>query len=172
MVILINESNIETGFIDKRKAHQESLLHRSVAVFIFNSMGRLMIQQRSPLKTTSPGLWSTTCQTHPYPGEKTVNAAHRRLQEEMGFDCSFYHSFIFKFKASFGDDLNENEISQMFIGISNQLPLINPREVNAYKLLSLHEIKDDLSLYPEKYTKWFRLVFDQLFKTYYSLFSK
>lgn len=171
MVILVNDSNIETGVIEKRKAHNESLLHRSIAVFIFNSMGRLMIQQRSPLKTTSPGLWSATCQTHPCPGEKAASAAHRRLQEEMGFDCSFNHFYMVKSKVLM-DDICENEINHIFIGISNQLPLINPTEVNAYKLLSLEEIKEDLTFYPEKYTKWFKLVFDQLFESYNSLHPK
>ena len=170
MVILVNDANVQTGIIKKTEAHKESLLHRSSAVFIFNSLGKLMIQQRSMYKTTSPGLWSTTCQTHPRPGETALAAAHRSLNEDLGFDCSFHNFTLCKIDALTEDNIFEKEINHMYIGISNQLPKINPREVNSYKLMTPSEIKEDITFHPEKYTDWFKVVFNKAFRMYPTLF--
>jgi len=48
-----------------------------------------MFQQSASSKYHSGGLWTNTCCSHPRKGESTIEAAHRRLKEEMGFDCDF-----------------------------------------------------------------------------------
>jgi len=47
----------------------------------------LLIQQRAITKYHSGELWSNTCCSHPKPNETYSQAIHRRLKEEMGFDC-------------------------------------------------------------------------------------
>ncbi len=85
-VILVDKDDTPTGVEEKLKAHELALLHRAFSVFIFNDKGELMLQRRALHKYHSPGLWTNTCCSHPRPGETTLEAAHRRLMEEMGFD--------------------------------------------------------------------------------------
>ncbi len=76
-VILVDEKDIALGVMEKMEAHKKALLHRAFSVFIFNSRGELLLQQRSVNKYHSGGLWTNTCCSHPRPGEDTLQAATR-----------------------------------------------------------------------------------------------
>lgn len=161
-VILVDEQDKETGTMEKMQAHTEAKLHRAFSVFIFNSEGELMLQQRALSKYHSPGLWTNTCCSHPRPGESTEMAAHRRMTEEMGFDCSFSEAFSFVYKAPFSNDLTEHEYDHVFIGVSNQLPVLNKSEVAAYRFGTMEEIRNEMQEDPERFTVWFRIAFDRV----------
>ena len=87
-VVLVNEQDQEIGYMEKLEAHQKGLLHRAFSIFVFNKKGEMMIQKRASHKYHSGGLWTNTCCSHPRPKETLYDATHRRLVEEMGFDCS------------------------------------------------------------------------------------
>ena len=67
--ILVDKNNKEIGTEEKIKAHREGLLHRAFSIFVFNSKGELLLQQRSKDKYHSGGLWSNTVCSHPKIGE-------------------------------------------------------------------------------------------------------
>ncbi len=161
-VVLVDENDRETGIMEKMQAHLEAHLHRAFSVFIFNKGGQLMLQQRALTKYHTPGLWTNTCCSHPRPGEKTTEAAHRRMKEEMGFDCDFEEAFGFVYKAAFENNLTEHEFDHVFIGTSEELPVINPEEVAAYRFATLDEIRKEMQQQPEKFTIWFRIAFDRV----------
>ena len=46
-----------------------------------------------------------------------LEAAHRRLQEEMGFDCELTEKFSFMYKAEFENGLTEHELDFIYTGI-------------------------------------------------------
>lgn len=64
-VILVNENDEQIGLMEKMKAHIEVHLHRAFSVFVFNSRGELLLQQRALSKYHTPGLWTNTCCSHP-----------------------------------------------------------------------------------------------------------
>jgi isopentenyl-diphosphate Delta-isomerase len=84
-IILVDEQDNEIGTAEKMEAHEKALLHRAFSVFVFNSDGLMLLQQRAFSKYHSGGLWTNACCSHPRAGEDTLDAAYRRLQEEMGF---------------------------------------------------------------------------------------
>jgi isopentenyl-diphosphate delta-isomerase len=43
----------------------QGMLHRAFSVFLFNTKGELLLQQRSDAKITFPGYWTNTCCSHP-----------------------------------------------------------------------------------------------------------
>lgn len=47
------------------RANGDIRLHRAFSVFLFNSKGELLIQQRSKAKITFPSMWTNTCCSHP-----------------------------------------------------------------------------------------------------------
>lgn len=162
LVILVDQNDTQVGVMEKMQAHVEAVLHRAFSVFIFNSKGELMLQQRAFSKYHSPGLWSNTCCSHPRPGEKTSDAAHRRMKEEMGFDCDFTEAFSFIYKAPFTNELTEHEYDHVFIGISDKLPIINTDEAAAYRMATIDNIRKEMNQDPEKFSVWFRIAFDRV----------
>ena len=161
-VVLVDEKNNETGIAGKLEAHRKGLLHRAFSVFVFNSRGELMLQKRAATKYHSGGLWSNTCCSHPKPGELTAMAAHRRLKEEMGFNCELHESFDFIYKAELDNDLIEHEYDHVYIGHCDSSPQLNPQEVEDWKWISLAELDADLKANPQNYTTWLKIVFDRI----------
>jgi len=169
LVILVDEHDNEKGVMEKMQAHREAVLHRAFSIFIFNTHGELMLQQRALNKYHSPGLWSNTCCSHPRPGESTGDAAHRRLFEEMGFDCHFEEVFSFVYKAPFTNELTEYEYDHVFIGVTDTLPVLNKEEAEAYRMAGLDDIRREMDEDPEKFSVWFRIAFDKVEEYFLSL---
>ncbi len=161
-VILVDEFDNPLGTMEKMKAHAGGELHRAFSVFIFNDDDELLLQQRALSKYHSPALWTNTCCSHPREGEETKDAAHRRMMEEMGFDCEFEEAFSFTYLADVGSGLTEHEFDHVFIGRSNASPRINPEEVNDWVWMTMDKLRREIKKSPEKYTVWFRIAFDQV----------
>ena len=168
-VILVDEQDNPIGLMEKLEAHQKALLHRAFSVFILNDKGEIMLQQRAANKYHSPNLWTNTCCSHPREGETTIEAGKRRLQEEMGFVTELSEVLSFIYKAPFDNGLTEHEYDHVLIGYSDAQPQINPEEVASWKWLSLEAIKEDILQAPERYTAWFKIIFEEF---YHHLLSK
>ena len=159
-VVLVDQDDQKLGLMEKQQAHVAGLLHRAFSVFVFNSNGELMIQQRAASKYHSPTLWTNTCCSHPRDNETYDQAAHRRLKEEMGFDCDLEFKFSFIYKAHLDNNLTEHELDHVFIGTYNDEPKLNPEEVMAYRWFDLMDLKKDIEKNPQNYTAWFKIIFE------------
>jgi len=161
-VILVNKNDKPLGTMEKIEAHEKAVLHRAFSVFIFNSEGKLMLQQRAQHKYHSPGLLTNTVCSHPHAGEETLAAAHRRMIEEMGFDCLIKEAFSFVYKADVGEGLKEHEFDHVFTGIYDDKPSPNPDEVAGWKYVDLDFVAKDIKEHPDEYTEWFRIALNQV----------
>ena len=169
-VILVDSSDNETGTMQKMEAHQKALLHRAISVFICNSNGEWLLQKRALQKYHSNGLWTNTSCSHPFPGESSIDAANRRLWEEMGLKADITEIFTFIYKEQLDNALTEHELDHVFFGITDDKPVINPDEVNDWKYISFNELESDIKNNPENYTVWFLKIFRQVNE--YALLSK
>ena len=155
-VIMVDKFDHELGTMDKIEAHKQGTLHRAISVFIFNPEGEWLLQKRSNNKYHSGGLWSNTCCTHPYPGESIEQAAHRRLQEEMGMvNIKLQKLYSFVYQASLDHELTEYELDHVFIGISDLMPQINCDEVAEYSYYTNEILLKLLKQNPNTFTAWF-----------------
>lgn len=155
LVILVDESDNEIGYLNKLEAHQKGVLHRAFSVLIFNSAGELLLQKRADNKYHSAGLWTNTCCSHPKPKELMVDAVQRRLQEEMGINCETNFAYKFLYRTDLDRGLTEHELDYVFIGICDDKPVINSSEVADWKFVSLADVRKDLVKNPQAYTFWF-----------------
>ncbi|MGO1751278.1 MAG: isopentenyl-diphosphate Delta-isomerase [Psychroflexus sp.] len=160
-VILVDKNDQELGLMEKIEAHEKALLHRAFSVFIYNDKGELMLQQRALGKYHTPGLWTNTCCSHQIKGETNIEAGQRRLQEEMGFTTDLKETSSFIYKAPFDNGLTEHEYDYMMVGYYNGEPDVNPEEVNAWKWISLDDLKLDIDENPKDYTAWFKIIFEK-----------
>ena len=161
-VILVDEQDRPIGLMEKQAAHIGPHLHRAFSVFIFNSKGELLLQQRALSKYHSPGLWTNTCCSHPRAGETLEEATSRRLMEEMGMVCPIHEVYTFIYMAPVGQGLTEHEFDHVFIGQSDDIPAINTEEVASWKYMSIKDLQKDIALYPELYTEWFKITFEEM----------
>lgn len=165
-VILVDDNDTVIGEQEKLEAHLKGNLHRAISIIIFNSEGKMLLQQRAFSKYHTPGLWTNACCSHPRPGEQALRAAKRRLMEEMGLTTSLEEKFSFVYRAQFDNGLTEHEFDHVFFGITDSDPDINRDEANDFRWIALPELMNDLSLNPESYTIWFRIILKEITSRY------
>lgn len=161
-VILVDSDDKQIGVSEKMEAHRKALLHRAVSVFIINSKGEWLLQRRALSKYHSNGLWTNTCCSHPYPNESSIDAANRRLVEEMGMKCQLKELFSFTYKEVLDNELAEYEFDHVFVGISDENPIINLDEVMEWKYINFIDLKNDIHQNPHNYTVWFKKIFERV----------
>lgn len=154
-VILVDGNDQALGTMGKLEAHRTASLHRAFSVFLFDDRGRTLLQQRAEVKYHSPGLWSNTCCGHPRPGESVVEAAERRLFEEMGLRTPLVEVGRFTYKAELGNGLTEHELDHVLVGLTNEDPDPDPQEAKAWRWSERTELADELRMEPHRFTAWF-----------------
>ena len=157
-IILVDEKDNEIGSCEKLEAHKKGLLHRAFSIIIFNSRHEFLLQRRALTKYHCPGLWSNACCSHPRINETLQNAIHRRLVEEMGFDCYLKKKFVFNYKVSFSNGLIENEIDHVFLGRYDRKIDFNKAEVEEVKWVNFKDLIKDIKENPENYTPWLKII--------------
>ena len=161
-VVLVDKEDFQLGLMPKLEAHRKGVLHRAFSVFVFNSSKLLLMQKRSSLKYHSPGLWTNTCCSHQRDGESTVDAAKRRLNEEMGLNVDLKETFSFIYKANLENGLIEHEFDHVLVGFTDFNPKINTNEVEDWKWIDLSFLELDLDKNPNIYTEWIKIIFKRV----------
>jgi len=181
-VILIDMDDKQLGRASKHESHQmenieKGMLHRAFSVFLFNSKGELMLQQRSNAKITFPLRWTNTCCSHPlYFDEEreeaealgVKRAAIRKLEHELGIkkgvislDEIHFLTRIYYVAGSDHSQWGEHEIDYILF-IKKDLEVeINYNEVAAIDYVNADKLKQ---LFSERRTKgllispWFHMI--------------
>ena len=162
-VILVDTDDRQLGTMEKMEVHRKGLLHRAFSVFIFNSKGELLMQQRANEKYHSAGLWTNTCCSHPLPDEHTDKAAERRLKEEMGMNCELKKAFQFIYNIELENNLIEHELDHVYIGYADSQPKPDPIEVQDWKYINMEKLATELHSNPQNYTVWLRHCFEKVY---------
>ena len=160
-VVLVNTLDQDQGTMEKMEAHRAGQLHRAFSVFILNSRGELLLQQRAHHKYHSGGLWTNTCCSHPREGEDVVDAGKRRLVEEMGMQCQISKGFDFIYRSELDGGLVEHEFDHVLFGISDVAPQPNADEVADYRYVTFNAVRREMAEDPERFTTWFRICFER-----------
>jgi isopentenyl-diphosphate delta-isomerase len=155
-LILVNEHNRATGRAEKSAVHAAGLLHRAFSIFLVDAKDRLLLQRRSRAKYHSAGLWANSCCGHPRPGESTLSAARRRLDEDLGAEASLRFGFRARYCTRLPNGLTENELVYVFFGSAPGEFALNPAEVADIGWMTLAELQSDVERRPRRYAYWLR----------------
>ncbi|XP_035688628.1 isopentenyl-diphosphate Delta-isomerase 1-like [Branchiostoma floridae] len=182
--ILIDENDKVTGFETKKNCHlneniKKGLLHRAFSVFLFNSKGELLLQQRSDEKITFPGYFTNTCCSHPLnlPDELeeaqamgVLRAAQRKLDHELGISADqvpiedFHFLTRIHYRAESDGRWGEHEIDYILF-IQKEVDVNpNPNEVKTYQYINKEQLRHFLETAKEEgrpITPWFQLIVDR-----------
>ena len=175
-VLQVDENDVVVGPISKADSHYQSgSLHRAFSVLLFNSDGKLLLQQRAHDKITFPSVWANSCCSHPLASAEEMEendalgvkvAAIRKLDQELGIapdsiDINDFH-FITKmrYSARMNADWIEREIDHILMIQADVELDPNPNEVSAVKWVSAEEL--DAMLVDEDsddvIAPWFRCI--------------
>jgi isopentenyl-diphosphate Delta-isomerase len=163
-VILVNNDDRKIGLAEKEEAHKAGLLHRAFSVLIYNGSGEMLIQKRAEAKYHGGGLWSNACCSHPRDHEKVSEAIRRRVQEELGINCSCRFLFKVQYDFDMKNGLREKELDHVYMGKSKDEPKPDLREVEDWKFISTAELDQWMKERPDDFTPWFRLISSQIEK--------
>ena len=85
---LVDEEGNVIGCATRGECHDGSkLLHPVVHLHVFDSQGRLYLQQRPLWKDIQPGKWDTAVGGHVDYGEDVFTALQREVREELGIEA-------------------------------------------------------------------------------------
>jgi isopentenyl-diphosphate delta-isomerase len=156
-VVLVDEANNKLGLEDKYKVHTGyTPLHRGFSVFIFNSSGDLLLQQRSEKKITWPNVWSNSVCGHPADNESAQQAAKRRAKFELGIDIDLndIEMILPEYRYRYEHyGVVENEICPVMVAFGEFSLSPNPDEVGNTRWIKWVDFLDEVSK-PNKYSEW------------------
>jgi isopentenyl-diphosphate delta-isomerase len=161
-VVLVDCEDQMIGTMEKMAAHQSGALHRAFSIFIINSKGQWLLQQRALDKYHSGGLWTNTCCSHPRPNETNLEAGIRRLDEEMGLYCEIEQLFNFTYQCELPNGLIEHELDHVMVGFTDDAPTPNADEVASFQYIDPEALEEAIHKHPEQYTVWFKLCFEKV----------
>lgn len=158
-LILVDERDREVGVCSKGECHDgDGLLHRAFSVFLFDSRGRLLIQQRAADKRLWPLHWANSCCSHPRAGEDMATATARRLHEELGVRASLRFIYKFRYQAGYRDLGAEHELCWVYTGRSEAGEVqANPAEINHWRFLPPAEVDALIADERAAVAPWFRM---------------
>ena len=94
---LVDEEGRVIGSATRGQCHDGSkLLHPVVHLHVFDSAGRLYLQQRPLWKDIQPGKWDTAVGGHVDFGEEIADALLREVREELGIE-GFIPEFLMRY---------------------------------------------------------------------------
>jgi len=163
MLILVDGADREIGTDTKWNTHVEGKLHRAFSVVLMRdgeAGPELLLVKRSLAKYHSGGLWANSCCSHPRVGEEVIEAAYRRVPEELGCNVSDLREVCaFVYRAEFDNGLCEYEYDHVLLGrMEGELDL-NPEEASEARWVSFDELAVELAEKPRQFAAWAPMVF-------------
>lgn len=136
---VINEEGELIRLVPRAVCHdgKSMLLHPVIHLHIINGKGDIFLQKRSASKDVQPGRWDTSVGGHVDPGENIEEALLREASEEaglVGFEYEFIQKYLWKSER-------EREMVHSYLTHTEQLPQIDPEEIDEGRFWSREEIE-------------------------------
>lgn len=162
MLILVDGLDREIGSATKMQAHTDGLLHRAFSVILTRQGAdgpEVLLSRRAQAKYHSGGLWANSCCSHPRVGEATLDAAYRRVREELGCEAVDLREICaFAYRAEFDTGLNEHEYDHVLVGGFQGEIAPDSDEVDAVRWISIDALAVELAEQPRQFSAWAPMV--------------
>ncbi len=158
LVVQVNKRDKKIKLVSKLEAHlNNGILHRAIAVIIFDKEGNVLLQKRSKEKMLWPMYWDMSCASHPFDKEDYVKAGKRRLKEELGFTTELKLLGKFFYEEKYKNIGAEKELCALLVGEYSSFVKVNKKEVAQVKWVNFGFLLEDIKRHSGKYSPWFRI---------------
>jgi isopentenyl-diphosphate delta-isomerase len=162
-LIVVDRNDREIGQLDKSACHDGGgVLHRAFSLFVFNPRREQLIQQRAAGKRLWPCYWSNSCCSHPRAGEDMTQAVGRRLFQELGLRAALHYVYKFEYVAAYGELGTEHELCSVYVGTTQDEPVINTTEISDWRWVSPQDLTGELDGHGDRFTPWLKLEWARL----------
>ncbi len=160
MLIRVDRENRELGPVSWKDAHAwPGILHRAFSVYVFRKDGtEFLLQRRSSKKPLWGRILANSCCSHPRVGEETLQAAHRRLREELGFNCALrpVGDFIYRADDPAGKGSEHEHVTLIRGDVDTDIVMtVNPEEAEEAKWITVTQLHQEMVTHPDHYAPWF-----------------
>ncbi len=161
---IVDQDGQTTGAMSKLEAHLDGgTLHRAISVFLFDELGRTLLQLRAANKYHFAGRWANACCSHPIDDETPLVAAHRTMKRELGIEAEIEEVGVAQYRASDPDSgLTEWEYDHVFVGTWAGPILHNPMEVEAVRWVTPEDLCIEIRERPQTIAPWLPLIIETL----------
>lgn len=148
-IVVVDENDVVVGVEYMRDAIKQGMIRRAARVYVFNTSGKLLVQQRSAY-VLKPLLLDQSAAGHVNEGETYEQTAYRELKEELGikgvalelvatsFRTKDFYNAIYKVVVP--DDITIN---------------FDPEELAAVIWYDINTLDTEMKENPEKFTPAF-----------------
>ena len=162
LLILVDARDREVGTATKWQAHVQGMLHRAFSVVLVRDGAEgpeLLLAKRALVKYHSGGLWANSCCSHPRAGEATLDAAYRRVREELGCEAHDLRELCaFAYRAEFDNGLCEFEYDHVIVGHCEGSIDPDPCEASEVRWIGFGELSAELVAEPQRFAAWAPMV--------------
>jgi isopentenyl-diphosphate Delta-isomerase len=164
LLILVDTLDREIGTEEKVAAHLgQGKLHRAFSLFLWNDKGELLLQQRADGKMLWPGFWSNSVCSHPRKGETILEAAERRLEQELGATAADFRQLTsIIYQAPYLAIGGEHEFCHIVFADLKGEVHPNTEEVKAVCWIRIQDLLKEINNNPGRFTPWFKLELQKL----------
>ena len=156
---IVDEFDNVIGQKPRSEVHAEGLKHRAVHVLVFNDENEIFMQKRSASKDTWPRAWDASCTGHVDTGETYLEAAHRELQEELGWQPSEDLEFLFKLNPS---EATGQEFIEVYRVLGSGPFRLNLEEIEVGEWMTWSNLLERIEYTPKRFSSAFRVVVERL----------
>lgn len=157
LVVLVDGAGRTLGTAHRLAVHTDNTpRHLAFSSYLFDPDGRLLITRRALDKITWAGVWTNSCCGHLRPGENALQAAARRISEELGVHPTDLRVVLpdFSYRAVDASGIVENELCPVLVG---QIPArVNPdpTEISEYTFVTWEDFQTAIAATPAVYSPW------------------
>ncbi len=164
LVAIVDENDKVVGADTRDNVHKKGLLHREIAVMVFNSKGEMLLQKRK-----DNGRYSFSAGGHFSASENCLQAAMRETKEEIGIELKESKlKEIAKLRRDVSRDGLRNNVFLRIFEARKDFRIrdfkIDKSEVESIKFFSIEQIEKMISYNPESFGRGFRKMFEMFYK--------
>ena len=163
-LILVDRNDNFLGYASREECHRGGgILHRAIAVILFNERGELLLQKRKSFLWD--GYWDITGATHPLHlpdhDETYEESTLRCIKEEWNVNVPVKKLFSFYYFERFGENC-EHELCALLLGECQSSIQYNPEYAYDMRCCTLEQCLSDIKQNPSQFTPWAKIALAKL----------
>jgi isopentenyl-diphosphate delta-isomerase len=127
---------------------------RVVHIFVFNDRGEMLLQQLGRQRDRNPLKWGSSVAGYLNAGEEYLEAAVRRLREELGLTTQ-----LAKFGSAVMPDQGARKFITLYVTTASHPQVTEPGHIEGVLFKPISEIQSQMKDWPDNFTETFLFLF-------------